>query len=126
MTKIGPAARRGPLSDGERIQLTDAKGKMHTIQLREGEHFHTHRGGIDHNRIIGAPDGSVVLTELGHEYLVLRPLLSDYVMGMPRGAAIVYPKDAGQIVQMGDIFAGATVVEAGVGSGALAASLLTT
>lgn len=126
MTTIGPAARRGPLRDGERVQLTDQKGKMHTIQLRVGEHFHTHRGGINHNRIIGMPDGSVVLTEQEHEYLVLRPLLSDYVMGMPRGAAIVYPKDAGQIVQMGDIFAGATVVEAGVGSGALASSLLTT
>ncbi len=126
MTTIDPAARRGPLRDGERVQLTDQKGKMHTIQLRVGEHFHTHRGGINHNRIIGMPDGSVVLTEQEHEYLVLRPLLSDYVMGMPRGAAIVYPKDAGQIVQMGDIFAGATVVEAGVGSGALASSLLTT
>lgn len=97
---------------------------MHTVQLRTGAHFHTHRGGIDHNRIIGAPDGSVVSTEQGHEYLVLRPLLSDYVMGMPRGAAIVYPKDSGQIVQMGDIFHGAVVVEAGVGSGALASSLL--
>lgn len=126
MTLIGPAARRGPLRDGERVQLTDAKGKMHTIQLRSDGHFHTHRGGIDHENIIGRPDGSVILTEMGHEYLVLRPLLSDYVMGMPRGAAIVYPKDAGQIVQMGDIFAGATVVEAGVGSGALASSLLTT
>lgn len=126
MTLIGPAARRGPLHDGERVQLTDAKGKMHTIQLRAGEHFHTHRGGIDHDRIIGQPDGSVILTELEHEYLVLRPLLSDYVMGMPRGAAIVYPKDAGQIIQMGDIFAGATVVEAGVGSGALSQSLLNT
>lgn len=123
---IGPAARRGPLRAGDRVQLTDAKGRMHTIQLRQDGHFHTHRGGIDHADVIGLPDGSVVRTAEDHEYLVLRPLLSDYVMGMPRGAAIVYPKDAGQIVQMGDIFTGAVVVEAGVGSGALAMSLLTT
>ncbi len=123
---IGPSARRGPLRAGERVQLTDAKGRMHTIQLRAGGLFHTHRGGIAHDDIIGRPDGSVVLTAEEHEYLVLRPLLSDYVMGMPRGAAIVYPKDAGQIVQMADIFSGAVVAEAGVGSGALAMSLLNT
>lgn len=123
---IGPAARRGPLRAGERVQLTDAKGRMHTIQLREDGHFHTHRGGIDHTDVIGMPDGSVVRTAEDHEYLVLRPLLSDYVMGMPRGAAIIYPKDSGQIVQMADIFAGAVVAEAGVGSGALAMSLLNT
>lgn len=123
---VGPAARRGTLQDGERVQLTDAKGKMHTIQLHPGGHFHTHRGGISHDAIIGRPDGSVVTTAEGHEYLVLRPLLSDYVMGMPRGAAIVYPKDSGQVIQMADIFAGATVVEAGVGSGALSMSLLNT
>jgi len=126
LAPIGPAARRGPLRAGERVQLTDAKGRMHTIQLREGGHFHTHRGGINHEDIIGQSDGSVVLTAEDHEYLVLRPLLSDYVMGMPRGAAIVYPKDSGQIVQMADIFSGAVVAEAGVGSGSLAMSLLNT
>ena len=125
-TSIGPAARRGPLRAGDRVQLTDAKGRMHTIQLRDDGHFHTHRGGIDHADIIGRPDGSVVRTAEDHEYLVLRPLLADYVMGMPRGAAIIYPKDSGQIVQMADIFSGAVVAEAGVGSGALAASLLNT
>ena len=125
-TSIGPAARRGPLRAGDRVQLTDAKGRMHTIQLRDDGHFHTHRGGIDHADIIGRPDGSVVRTAEDHEYLVLRPLLADYVMGMPRGAAIIYPPDAGQIVQMADIFSGAVVAEAGVGSGALAASLLNT
>ncbi len=123
---IGPAARRGPLRAGERVQLTDAKGRMHTIQLRAGGTFHTHRGRIAHDDIIGLPDGSVVLTAEEHEYLVLRPLLSDYVLGMPRGAAIVYPKDAGQVIQMADIFSGAVVAEAGVGSGALAMSLLNT
>lgn len=126
MPIVGPAARRGPLHDGERVQLTDAKGRMNTIQLHTGGHFHTHRGGISHDDIIGRPDGSVVTTAEGHDYLVLRPLLSDYVMGMPRGAAIVYPKDSGQVVQMADIFTGAVVVEAGVGSGALSMSLLNT
>lgn len=106
------------------MQLTDAKGRMHTIQLRAGATFHTHYGALEHDDLIGIPDGSVVLTALEKEYLVLRPLLSDYVLGMPRGATIVYPKDSGQIIQMGDIFDGATVVEAGVGSGGLAMSLL--
>ena len=116
--------RRGVFEVGERIQLTDPKGRLHTITLEPGREFHTHRGFLRHDDLIGAPDGSVVTNTAGVEYLALRPLLSDYVMSMPRGAAVVYPKDAGQIVQMADIFPGATVVEAGVGSGALSMSLL--
>lgn len=109
---------------GDRVQLTDAKGRHHTITLEAGAEFHTHRGVFEHDEIIGRPEGTVVRTTGGTEYLVLRPLLSDYVLSMPRGAAVVYPKDAGQIVTMGDIFPGARVVEAGVGSGALTCSLL--
>ncbi|GAA6526830.1 tRNA (adenine-N1)-methyltransferase [Intrasporangium sp. DVR] len=109
---------------GERVQLTDPKGRLHTITLEPDREFHTHRGFLRHDDLIGAPDGSVVTNTAGVEYLALRPLLSDYVMSMPRGAAVVYPKDAGQIVTMADIFPGATVVEAGVGSGALSMSLL--
>ena len=116
--------RRGAFEVGERVQLTDPKGRLHTITLEPGREFHTHRGYLRHDDLIGAPDGSVVTNTAGVEYLALRPLLSDYVMSMPRGAAVVYPKDAGQIVQMADIFPGATVVEAGVGSGALSMSLL--
>lgn len=116
--------RRGAFEVGERVQLTDPKGRLHTITLEPGREFHTHRGFLRHDDLIGAPDGSVVVNTVGDEYLALRPLLSDYVMSMPRGAAVVYPKDAGQIVQMGDIFPGAIVVEAGVGSGALSMSLL--
>ncbi|EWT00859.1 SAM-dependent methyltransferase [Intrasporangium oryzae NRRL B-24470] len=117
-------ARRGVFEVGERVQLTDPKGRLHTITLEPGREFHTHRGFLRHDDLIGAPDGSVVTNTADVEYLALRPLLSDYVMSMPRGAAVVYPKDAGQIVQMADIFPGATVVEAGVGSGALSMSLL--
>ncbi len=117
-------ARRGPFTVGDRVQLTDSKGRLHTITLEPGREFHTHHGRLAHDDVIGLPDGSVVVNSSGTEYLVLRPLLADYVMSMPRGAAVVYPKDAGQIVTMADIFPGARVVEAGVGSGALSMSLL--
>ncbi|WP_374969079.1 tRNA (adenine-N1)-methyltransferase [Terrabacter sp. BE26] len=120
----GAHARRGVFEVGERVQLTDPKGRLHTITLEPGREFHTHRGFLRHDDLIGSHDGSVVTNTAGVEYLALRPLLSDYVMSMPRGAAVVYPKDSGQIVQMADIFPGATVVEAGVGSGALSMSLL--
>lgn len=120
----GAHLRRGPFAEGERVQLTDPKGRLHTITLEAGREFHTHRGRLLHDDLIGAPDGSVARNTAGVEYLALRPLLSDYVMSMPRGAAVVYPKDAGQIVTMADIFPGARVVEAGVGSGALSMSLL--
>ena len=120
----GATLRRGPFQIGERIQLTDPKGRLHTITLEAGKQFHTHRGFLAHDDLIGAPDGYTVTNTAGVEYLALRPLLSDYVMSMPRGAAVVYPKDAGQIITMGDVFPGAVVVEAGVGSGALSMSLL--
>lgn len=124
MTATGTDLRRGPFREGDRVQLTDPKGRLHTITLTPGKQFHTHRGHITHDELIGAPDGSTVTNTAGVEYLALRPLLADYVMSMPRGAAVVYPKDAGQIVTMGDVFPGAVVVEAGVGSGALSMSLL--
>jgi tRNA (adenine57-N1/adenine58-N1)-methyltransferase catalytic subunit len=120
----GAAARRGPLRAGDRVQLTDPKGRMHTITLTHGQQFHTHRGYFGHDDVIGRPEGWVVTNTAGVEYLVLRPLLSDFVLSMPRGAAVVYPKDAGQIVAMADVYPGARVVEAGVGSGALTMSLL--
>lgn len=109
---------------GERVQLSDPKGRLHTVTLEPGKQFHTHRGAIEHDGLIGAPEGSVVLSTSGTAYLALRPLLADFVLSMPRGAAVIYPKDAAQIVLMGDIYPGATVLEAGAGSGALTCSLL--
>jgi tRNA (adenine57-N1/adenine58-N1)-methyltransferase len=97
---------------------------MHTIELAVGKEFHTHRGLIGHDELIGRPEGIVVTSASGTPYLALRPLLADYALSMPRGATVVYPKDAAQIVAMADIFPGARVVEAGAGSGALTCSLL--
>lgn len=117
-------ARRGPLGPGDRVQLTDPKGRMHTIVLEAGKAYHTHRGAVEHDDLIGLLDGSLVQSAGGTTYLALRPLLADYVLSMPRGAQVIYPKDAAQIVAMGDIFPGAKVLEAGAGSGALSCSLL--
>ncbi|BDT87777.1 tRNA (adenine-N1)-methyltransferase [Nocardia cyriacigeorgica] len=118
------ARRTGPFTIGDRVQLTDAKGRLYTVLLEPGKEFHTHRGGIKHDDLIGADEGSVVNSTNGTPYLALRPLLIDYVLSMPRGAAVIYPKDAAQIVHEGDIFPGARVLEAGAGSGALTCSLL--
>ena len=117
-------AHRGPFRAGDRVQLTDPKGRMHTIVLEAGRSYHTHRGALEHDALIGRPEGCVVTSAGGTAYLALRPLLCDYVLSMPRGAQVVYPKDAAQIVAMGDVFPGAKVLEAGAGSGALTCSLL--
>jgi tRNA (adenine57-N1/adenine58-N1)-methyltransferase catalytic subunit len=114
----------GPFAIGDRVQLTDAKGRHYTMLLRAGGEFHTHRGAIAHDAVIGLPEGSVVKSTNGDPFLVLRPLLVDYVMSMPRGAQLIYPKDAAAIVLEGDIFPGARVLEAGAGSGAMTCSLL--
>lgn len=114
----------GPFTVGERVQLTDAKGRHYTIELTPGSEFHTHRGSIAHDALIGLEQGSVVKSSNGAFFLVFRPLLVDYTMSMPRGPQVIYPKDAAQIVHEGDIFPGARVLEAGAGSGALTCSLL--
>ena len=120
----GAVRPSGPFREGDRVQLTGPKGRLHTITLRPDGELHTHHGVLKHSDLIGAPDGSVVTNSSGHDYLALRPLLRDFAMSMPRGAAIIYPKDSAQIVMQADIFPGATVVEAGVGSGALSLALL--
>lgn len=115
---------RGPFREGDRVQLTGPKARMHTVTLRADGELHTHHGVLKHSDLIGQPDGSVVANSAGHDYLALRPLLRDFAMSMPRGAAIVYPKDSAAIIMQADIFPGAVVVEAGVGSGALSLALL--
>ena len=124
MDQQAAPGRSGPFTVGDRVQLTDAKGRHYTMVLAPGAEFHTHRGIVAHDAVIGIPEGSVVKASGGDPFLVLRPLLIDYVMSMPRGAQVIYPKDAAQIVAEGDIFPGARVLEAGAGSGALTCSLL--
>ncbi len=114
----------GPFAAGDRVQLTDSKSRKFTVVLEDGKQFHTHRGAIAHDDLIGAPEGSIVSATSGTQYLALRPLLTDYVLSMPRGAQVIYPKDAAQIVAEGDIHPGCRVIEAGAGSGALTCSLL--
>ena len=116
--------RRGPFAPGDQVQLTDPKGRQHRLVLTAGKSFHTHRGALAHDDLIGQPEGSVVMSAGGTAYIALRPLLADYALSMPRGAAVIYPKDAAQIVALADIFPGAHVIEAGAGSGALSCWLL--
>ncbi|MGV3017115.1 tRNA (adenine-N1)-methyltransferase [Rothia sp. 88186D007BW] len=123
-TPTGSVNRRGPFRPGERVQLTDDRGRMTTITLAEGGEYHSHRGFFKHSELIGNVEGSVIENSEGIKFQALRPLYKDFVLSMPRGAAVVYPKDAGQIVAMADIFPGARVIEAGVGSGALSIALL--
>jgi tRNA (adenine57-N1/adenine58-N1)-methyltransferase len=116
--------RRGPFVVGDHVQLRGPKGKLHTITLESGGQYHTHKGALAHDDLLGQPEGSVVTSSYGAAYLALRPLLGDFVMSMARGAAIIYPKDSAQIVALADIAPGHHVLEAGVGSGALTLSLL--
>ncbi|GGD25633.1 tRNA (adenine-N1)-methyltransferase [Nocardioides daphniae] len=115
---------RGPLREGEWVRLTDQKGRRHNFELVAGKRFFSNKGHLEHDELIGREEGFTVTSSAGGEYLVFRPLLSEFVVSMPRGAAVIYPKDAAQIVAMADIFPGARVVEAGAGSGALTCSLL--
>lgn len=116
--------RSGPFVEGEWVRLSDAKGRKHNIQLEVGREFSTKKGQIRHDDIIGQPEGIVITSSLDGQYQVFRPLLSEYVVSMPRGAAVIYPKDAAHIITLADIYPGARVVEAGAGSGALTAYLL--
>ena len=123
-TAIGADLRRGPFRPGDKVQLTDPRGRLNTIVLKPGDQFHTHRGWIEHDDLIGAPPACVVASTSGVENQAMRPSYEDFVLSMPRGAAVVYPKDSALITTLGDVFPGARVVEAGVGSGALTLALL--
>jgi tRNA (adenine57-N1/adenine58-N1)-methyltransferase len=117
-------SKDGFFKAGDRIQLTDPKGKLYSFTITPGKEWHTHKGWITHDDLIGLPEGSVVSTTAGLKFTAFIPLLADYVLSMPRGATIVYPKDAAMIVGVADVYPGARVLEAGVGSGALTLSLL--
>ncbi|MGO2639659.1 MAG: tRNA (adenine-N1)-methyltransferase [Corynebacterium flavescens] len=114
----------GPFHYADRVQLTDAKRRHYTLVLEEGGQFHSHKGIINHDDIVGMDEGSVIKSTMGSAFLLFRHLMVDHVLSMPRGAAVIYPKDSAQILVEGDIFMGARVLEAGAGSGALSMTLL--
>jgi tRNA (adenine57-N1/adenine58-N1)-methyltransferase catalytic subunit len=109
---------------GDRVQFTDAKGKLYSITLQPGGEWHTHKGWLKHDEIVGQPEGSIFVTNGDLKFQAFRPLLGDYVLSMPRGATIIYPKDAAMILGVADIKPGVRVLESGIGSGALTLSLV--
>jgi tRNA (adenine57-N1/adenine58-N1)-methyltransferase len=113
-----------PIRAGERIMLVDAKERRYLVAMSEGASFHTHAGIVNHDDVIGAEEGSVVIGSTGRKFLILRPTLAEVVLKMPRGAQVIYPKDLGAILIAADIGPGMRVLEAGVGSGALSMTLL--
>jgi tRNA (adenine57-N1/adenine58-N1)-methyltransferase catalytic subunit len=113
-----------PFTAGDRVLLVDSKRRRHLVTLAEGGAFHSHNGVLEHEAIIGKDEGVTVRTSLGARLVAVRPTLAEYVLKMPRGAQVIYPKDLGPIVMLADVFPGARVLESGVGSGALTATLL--
>jgi tRNA (adenine57-N1/adenine58-N1)-methyltransferase len=113
-----------PFAVGDRVLLIDNKRRRHLITLADGGEFHSHTGVLPHSELVGRPEGSTVRTSMGARLVALRPTLSEYVLEMPRGAQVIYPKDLGPILMLADIFPGARVLESGVGSGALSLALL--
>ena len=109
---------------GDRVQFTDPKGKLYSITLIPGGEWHTHKGWLKHDEIVGQPEGSIFITNGDLKFQAFRPLLGDYVLSMPRGATIIYPKDAAMILGVADIKPGTRVLESGIGSGALTLSLV--
>jgi tRNA (adenine57-N1/adenine58-N1)-methyltransferase len=116
--------KTGPLTAGERVTLTDPKGRRHSVVLKEGGQWHTTKGVVNFDDLIGGPDGQVVVSAAGMEFLAFRPTMREHTVSMKRGAQVIYPKDAGQILTETDIFPGARVLEAGGGSGALSIFIL--
>jgi tRNA (adenine57-N1/adenine58-N1)-methyltransferase catalytic subunit len=113
-----------PFQDAEQVLLIDQRGKRHLLFLRKSETFHSDRGWISHDAIIGHPEGTWVRSSMGLRYLAIRPTLADYVLEMPRGAQVIYPKDLAMIMFWADVYPGCRVLEAGTGSGALTLALL--
>ncbi len=133
MKDPGPTERppRGPLAEGERVLLVDHHDRRYLIRLVKGASFQTHAGVVEHDTLIGKPAGSEVVawrrdggSGPARRFLALRPTLADVIVKMPRGAQVIYPKDLGAILVAADLFPGARVLEAGVGSGALSMTAL--
>jgi tRNA (adenine57-N1/adenine58-N1)-methyltransferase len=113
-----------PFRPGERVLLIDSKSRRYLVTLAAGGEFHTHAGFVRHEELIGRPEGVVVRSTGGARFTAVRPTLAEFVLKMPRGAQVIYPKDLGAIVMLADLFPGARVLEAGVGSGALSMTML--
>lgn len=114
----------GDLEVGERVILVDVKDRRYLVALQPGAEFHSHAGYVPHDDVIGRADGSEVRSTKGARYRVFRATLADFVLKMPRGAQVIYPKDLGPLLILADVFPGARVLESGVGSGALSMTLL--
>ncbi|MCB1257987.1 MAG: tRNA (adenine-N1)-methyltransferase [Microthrixaceae bacterium] len=112
------------LAEGDLVQFLDNKGRRYQTTLRIGAEFHSHSGYLAHDEVIGRPEGSRFQTTRGQRLVVLRPTLSDYILKMPRGAQVIYPKDIGPILMLADLAPGMRVLESGVGSGALSIAML--
>ncbi len=112
------------LRNGERIHLADKKGRQYALTLKAGETFQYSGETIAHDDLIGKLDGSLVTLSRGTRMVALLPTLGDYVVKMPRGAQVIYPKDLAMITIWADVYPGARVFEAGTGSGALTMALL--
>ena len=113
-----------PFAEGETVLLLDPRGNRYLVTLEPGGRFVFHRGSLSHDELIGSEEGAVVRTSTRLRVTLLRPRLIDYVLEMPRNTAIVYPKDIAVLLMWGDVFPGATVLEAGLGSGSLTLALL--
>jgi len=109
---------------GEKVLLIDAKKRRYLFTLKTDGEFHTHSGFLSHSEVVGSQEGSVLRSTKGAEFIVLRPTLEDFVIQMPRGAQVIYPKDLAPICMMADIYPGAKVFESGLGSGALSMTML--
>jgi len=115
---------RGPLRSGEPVMLIDRKRRRYLIDLADGGEFHSHSGVLPHDDMIGAPEGTTFRSTRGMVFTALRPTITDFILKMPRGAQVIYPKDIGPILILADIFPGARVLESGLGSGALSTGML--
>jgi tRNA (adenine57-N1/adenine58-N1)-methyltransferase len=113
-----------PFTPGEQTLLIDAKGRRYLVTLEPGGEFHSHAGVLRHDDVLGADEGVTARTTLGARLTAVRPTLAEYILEMPRGAQVIYPKDLGPILLLADIFPGARILESGVGSGALTMTLL--